>query len=119
MDAFLADDSATAYESLVDELLQSQHYGERWGRHWLDQARYADSNGYTFDNARVMWPYRNWVIDAINDDMPFDEFTVQQLAGDLLPDPTTDQLTATGFHRNNIDKMKRVEPMPSNSELSL
>ena len=102
VDAFLADDSATAYESLVDELLRSKHYGERWGRHWLDQARYADSNGYTFDNARVMWPYRNWVIDAINDDMPFDEFTVQQLAGDLLPDPTTDQLTATGFHRNTL-----------------
>ena len=102
VDAFLADDSATAYESLVDELLRSKHYGERWGRHWLDQARYADSNGYTFDNARVMWPYRNWVIDAINDDMPFDEFTIQQLAGDLLPDPTMKQLAATGFHRNTL-----------------
>ncbi len=102
VDEFLADDSATAYESLVDELLQSKHYGERWGRHWLDQARYADSNGYTFDNARVMWPYRNWVINAINDDMPFDEFTIQQLAGDLLSDPTVEQLTATGFHRNTL-----------------
>ena len=102
VDAFLADDSATAYESVVDELLRSKHYGERWGRHWLDQARYADSNGYTFDNARVMWPYRDWVIDAINKDMPFDEFTVQQLAGDLLRDPTTEQITATGFHRNTL-----------------
>ena len=102
VDAFLADDSATAYEALVDELLQSKHYGERWGRHWLDQARYADSNGYTFDNARVMWPYRNWVINAINDDMPFDEFTIQQLAGDLLSEPTVEQLTATGFHRNTL-----------------
>lgn len=102
VDTFLSDDSATAYEKVVDELLKSKHYGERWGRHWLDQARYADSNGYTFDNARVMWPYRNWVIEAINDDMPFDQFTVQQLAGDLLPDPTMDQLTATGFHRNTL-----------------
>ncbi|MAI71198.1 MAG: hypothetical protein CMM01_09825 [Rhodopirellula sp.] len=102
VDAFLTDDSTTAYESVVDELLNSEHYGERWGRHWLDQARYADSNGYTFDNARVMWPYRDWVINAINDDMPFDEFTVQQLAGDLLPAPTREQLTATGFHRNTL-----------------
>ncbi len=102
VDAFLADNSATAYESLVDELLHSKHYGERWGRHWLDHARYADSNGYTFDNARVMWPYRNWVIDAINEDMPFDEFTIQQLAGDLLSEPTVEQLTATGFHRNTL-----------------
>ncbi len=102
VDAFLTDDSPTAYESVVDKLLRSKHYGERWGRHWLDQARYADSNGYTFDNARVMWPYRNWVIDAINDDMPFNEFTIEQLAGDLLPDPTIEQLIATGFHRNTL-----------------
>ncbi|MDB4532951.1 DUF1549 domain-containing protein, partial [bacterium] len=102
VDAFLADGSATAYESIVDELLRSKHYGERWGRHWLDQARYADSNGYTFDNARVMWPYRDWVIDAVNQDMPFNEFTIQQLAGDLLSVPTTEQITATGFHRNTL-----------------
>ena len=102
VDAFVDDDSPTAYESVVDELLRSEHYGERWGRHWLDQARYADSNGYTFDNARVIWPYRDWVIGAINEDMPFDEFTVQQLAGDLLPEPTIDQITATGFHRNTL-----------------
>ena len=102
VDAFLGDQSSNAYESVVDELLRSKHYGERWARHWLDQARYADSNGYTFDNARVMWPYRDWVIDAINDDMPFDEFTIQQLAGDLLTEPTIQQLTATGFHRNTL-----------------
>ncbi|MGI9474690.1 MAG: PSD1 and planctomycete cytochrome C domain-containing protein [Rubripirellula sp.] len=102
VEAFLHDDSPNAYESLVDALLRSDHYGERWGRHWLDQARYADSNGYTFDNARTMWPYRDWVVRAINDDMPFDQFTLEQLAGDLLPKPTLSQLTATGFHRNTL-----------------
>ena len=100
--AFVKDESPDAYESVVDELLRSKHFGERWGRHWLDQARYADSNGYTFDNPRVMWPYRDWVIKAINDDMPFDEFTIQQLAGDLFPEPTIEQLVATGFHRNTL-----------------
>jgi hypothetical protein len=84
----------------VDRLLASPHYGERWGRHWLDQARYDDSNGYSIDSPRSMWPYRDWVINAFNNDMPFDQFTVEQLAGDLLPHPTTDQLIATGFHRN-------------------
>ena len=73
VDSFLDDDSEGAYERLVDSLLDSDHYGERWGRHWLDQARYADSNGYTFDNARTMWPYRDWVIKAFNEDMPFDQ----------------------------------------------
>ncbi len=102
VNAFVNDNSVDAYERLIDSLLASQHYGERWGRHWLDQARYADSNGYTFDNARVMWPYRDWVIAALNDDMPFDQFTTEQLAGDLLPNPTPDQLIATGFHRNTL-----------------
>ena len=102
VDSFVHDDSEGAYERLVNSLLDSDHYGERWGRHWLDQARYADSNGYTFDNARTMWPYRDWVIQAFNDDMPFDQFTMEQLAGDLLPDPTTSQLIATGFHRNTL-----------------
>ncbi len=102
VDAFVNDHSTGAYDRIVESLLESKHYGERWGRHWLDQARYADSNGYTFDNARVMWPYRDWVINAINDDMPFDQFTIEQLAGDLLPEPTTDQLIATGFHRNTL-----------------
>ncbi len=91
-----------AYSALVERLLASPHYGERWGRHWLDQARYADSNGYTIDSERVMWPYRDWVIQALNDDKPFDRFTIEQLAGDLLPNPTKSQLVATGFHRNTV-----------------
>ncbi len=91
-----------AYSALVERLLASPHYGERWGRHWLDQARYADSNGYTIDGERVMWPYRDWVIQALNEDKPFDQFTIEQLAGDLLPNPTKAQLVATGFHRNTV-----------------
>ena len=91
-----------AYSALVERLLASPHYGERWGRHWLDQARYADSNGYTIDGERVMWPYRDWVIQALNEDKPFDRFTIEQLAGDLLPNPTKSQLVATGFHRNTV-----------------
>ncbi len=102
VEAFLKDDSPDAFKRVVDSLLDNPHYGERWGRHWLDQARFADSHGYTFDNPRTMWPYRDWVIRAINDDMPFDRFTIEQIAGDLLPDPTTDQLVATGFHRNTL-----------------
>ncbi len=100
VDAFVADQSPDAYEKLVDRLLASPHYGERWGRHWLDLARYADSNGYSIDAPRSMWPYRDWVINALNKDMPFDQFAIQQLAGDLLPNATTDDLVATGFHRN-------------------
>ncbi len=91
-----------AYSALVEKFLASPHYGERWGRHWLDQARYADSNGYTIDGERVMWPYRDWVIQALNEDKPFDQFTLEQLAGDLLPNPTKSQLVATGFHRNTV-----------------
>src|SRR5260221_8330596 len=100
--------SATAYERLVDRLLASPHYGERSGRHWLDQARYADSNGYTIDSDRAMWPYRDWVIKALNINMPFDQFTIEQLAGDLLPpvarfpEATKSQLIATAFHRNTL-----------------
>jgi hypothetical protein len=97
---FTADARPDAYERLVDKLLASPHYGERWGRHWLDVARYADSDGYTIDAPRTMWKYRDYVINALNRDMPFDQFTIEQLAGDLLPNPTTDQLIATGFHRN-------------------
>ncbi len=100
VDAFLADRSPGAYERLVDRLLASPHYGERWGRHWLDQARYSDSNGYSIDAARSIWPYRDWVIGALNADLPFDRFTTDQLAGDLLPGATTEQKVATGFHRN-------------------
>lgn len=99
--AFEADTAPGAYERLVDRLLDSPHYGERWGRYWLDQARYADSNGYTIDSERLMWPYRDWVIQALNTDMPFDQFTVEQLAGDLLPKPTRMQLIASAFHRNS------------------
>jgi len=98
----LANLGQAAIESLADRLLASPAYGERWGRHWLDQARYADSNGYSIDGERTMWPYRDWVIKALNDDMPFDRFTIEQLAGDLLPSPAKAQLVATGFHRNTL-----------------
>ena len=97
---FVSDSRPDAYERVVDRLLASSHYGELWGRHWLDVARYADSDGYTIDAPRQMWKYRDWVINALNRDMPFDEFTIEQIAGDLLPNPTVDQLIATGFHRN-------------------
>ncbi len=97
---FLADQSPDAYEKVVDRLLASNHYGERWGRHWLDVARYADSDGYTIDGPRQIWKYRDWVINAFNRDLPFDQFAIEQIAGDLLPNPTQDQLVATGFHRN-------------------
>ena len=90
VDAFLADVRPDAYERQVERLLSSPHYGERWGRHWLDQARYADSNGYSIDSPRSIWKYRDWVIGALNADLPFDRFTVEQLAGDLLPGATTD-----------------------------
>jgi hypothetical protein len=102
VEAFLADGAPDAYEKLVDRLLASRHYGERWARPWLDLARYADSHGYESDGLRVMWKYRDWVIDALNRDMPFDRFTIEQLAGDMLPEPTTEQLIATGFHRNTL-----------------
>jgi Protein of unknown function (DUF1553)/Protein of unknown function (DUF1549)/Planctomycete cytochrome C len=98
--AFLADARPDAYERQVDRLLASPHYGERWGRHWLDQARYADSNGYSIDSPRSIWKFRDWVIGALNADLPFDRFTVEQLAGDLLPGATMEQRVATGFHRN-------------------
>ena len=94
--------SDKSYEAVVDRLLASPHYGERWGRHWLDQARYGDSNGYAVDGPRAMWPWRDWVIKALNDDVPFDRFTIEQLAGDLLPEPTKSQVIATGFHRNTL-----------------
>jgi hypothetical protein len=97
-----SEDRDAAYAALVEKLLASPHYGERWGRHWLDQARYADSSGYSIDSERAMWPYRDWVIQALNDDLPFDQFTVEQLAGDLLPDATKRQLVATAFHRNTL-----------------
>src|SRR5579863_7447012 len=100
LDAFLADARPDAYERLVDKLLASPHFGERWARPWLDLARYADSNGYEKDDRREIWKYRDWVINALNRDMPFDEFTIEQIAGDMLPNATEEQKIATGFHRN-------------------
>ena len=102
VDDYLADRTPDAYERLVDRLLASPHYGERWGRHWLDMARYADSNGYTRDFGRQIWKYREWVIEAINRGQPFDQFTIEQIAGDMLPAATESQLVATGFHRNTL-----------------
>ena len=99
---FLNDSRPDAYDRLVDRLLASPHYGERWARPWLDLARYADTNGYEKDEKRTMWKYRDWVIDAINRDLPYDQFTIEQIAGDLLPNATTAQKIATGFHRNTM-----------------
>ena len=101
-DAFLADPSPEAYEKVVDRLLASPHYGERWARPWLDLARYADTQGYEKDNRRSQWPWRDWVVSALNRNLPFDQFTVEQIAGDLLPNATRDQKVATGFHRNTM-----------------
>ena len=101
--SFLAMTSPDAVERLVDRLLASPHFGERWGRHWLDLARYADSDGYEKDRPRPFaWKYRDWVIAAINADLPFDQFTLEQLAGDLLPDATDAQRIAAGLHRNTL-----------------
>ncbi|RME94322.1 MAG: DUF1549 domain-containing protein, partial [Verrucomicrobia bacterium] len=102
VDAFLKDGSPDAYEKVVDRLLASPHYGERWARRWMDLARYADSNGYEKDRERSIWPWRDWLIRALNDGMPFDRFTIEQMAGDLLPDATLSQRIATGFHRNTM-----------------
>ncbi len=102
-DLFLNDNSPEAYEKLVDRLLASPRFGEHWTSMWLDLARYADSKGYEKDAHREMWKYRDWLIDAFNADMPFDEFTIQQLAGDILPNPTNDQIIATAFHRNTMN----------------
>jgi mono/diheme cytochrome c family protein len=102
VDAFLSDQSPTAYEKVVDRLLASPQYGERWARPWLDLARYADTNGYEKDSRRTAWEYRDWVIRALNSDMSFKEFTIEQIAGDMLPNPTKDQIIATGFHRNTM-----------------
>ncbi|BDC48294.1 hypothetical protein F183_A06100 [Bryobacterales bacterium F-183] len=102
IDQYLKDTSPNAYEKMVDRYLASPHYGEHRGRYWLDAARYADTHGIHVDNYREMWPYRDWVIRAFNKNMPFDQFTIEQLAGDLLPNPTLDQQIATGFHRCNV-----------------
>ncbi len=102
VDAFLGDRSANAYEKQVERLLASPHYGERWARHWLDAARYADSDGYEKDKQRSVWFYRDWVIQALNRDLPYDRFLIEQIAGDLLPGAAQDQIVATGFLRNSM-----------------
>ncbi len=102
IDAFLADDSLMAYEQTVDRLLRSPHYGEHMARFWLDAARYSDTHGLHFDNYREIWPYRDWVVRAFNNNMPYDQFTIEQLAGDLLSDATLEQRVATGFGRCNV-----------------
>ena len=102
LDAFLADNDPGYYERLVDRLLASPHYGERWGRTWLDAARYADSNGYEKDRPRAVWAYRDWVVEALNQDMPYDRFVIEQVAGDLLPGAGQPQRVATGFLRNSM-----------------
>ncbi len=118
VDAFVKDRSPDAYQNLVERLLASPHYGERWGRHWLDVARYADSNGYSIDAPRSVWKYRDWVIKALNEDMPFDQFTIWQLAGDLIDTNTLaprtsflEPLIATGFNRNTqINQEGGIDP---------
>jgi mono/diheme cytochrome c family protein len=118
VDDFLADSSPDAYEKVVDRLLASPGYGERWARPWLDLARYADSNGYEADHPRVMWKYRDWVINALNRDMPFDQFTIEQTAGDMLPGATNDQRIATGFHRNTMVNMEGgIDPEENRFEI--
>ena len=106
MDAFLADKRPNAYEKVIDRLLASPHYGERQARGWLDLARYADTDGYEKDLNRTAWPYRDWVIDAFNRNLRYDQFTIKQLAGDLLPNPTLADLVATGFHRNTMQNLE-------------
>lgn len=101
VDAFINDKSDNAYAKVVDRLLASEHYGEHRAHYWLDAARYADTNGFHYDNYREMWPYRDWVIQAFNRNLSYDKFIVEQLAGDLLPNPTLDQLIASGFNRNH------------------
>lgn len=114
---FMADESEDAFEKVIDELIQSPHYGEKMAIHWLDVARYADSHGYQDDGLRTMWPWRDWVIHAFNENYPYDKFVTWQLAGDLLPEPTKEMLLATGFNRNHkitqeggvIDEEYRIE----------
>ena len=111
VNAFLSDSRENAYQIQVERLLSSPHYGERWGQHWLDAARYADSNGYEKDLQREVWFYRDWVIEAFNRDLPYNQFIIEQLAGDLLPNATQDQIVATGLLRNSmINEEGGVDP---------
>ena len=117
VEAFEKDTSPDAWSKLIDRLLASPHYGERMAMPWLDNARYADSHGFQTDSSRTMWPWRDWVINALNSNKPFDQFTIEQLAGDLLPNATLPQKVATGFNRNHringeggiIDEEWRIE----------
>src|SRR5205085_11001506 len=102
VDRFVKDPSPDAFEKYVDLLLSKPAYGEHWGTLWLDLGRYADSNGYAQDGPRTIWAWRDWTIRAFNRNLPFDQFTIEQLAGDMLPGATQDQLIATGFHRNTL-----------------
>ncbi len=121
LDDYLNDLSPQAYEALVDRLLASPHFGERWARHWLDLARYADSDGYQVDQVRpYAYLYRDWVIGALNRDMPYDQFVTEQLAGDLLPNPTLEQVVATGFHRNTLtNKEGGIDPEEDRSKQNI
>mgnify|MGYP003336432673 CR=1 FL=1 len=112
VDAFVADKSPHAERALVERLLSSPHYGERMAQNWLDLARYADSNGFQQDGDTWQWIWRDWVVKALNEDLPFDQFTIEQLAGDLLPGASPEQLIATGFHRNTmINEEGGVDPL--------
>ena len=106
LDSFMADKSPDAYENRVEQFLASPHYGEKMAMRWLDLARYADSHGYHVDTLRQMWPWRDWLIRAFNANMPYDQFTIKQIAGDLLPDATLDDKIATGFNRNHMIDME-------------
>ena len=109
---FVEDQHPDAYGRLVDRLLDRPEYGERWAQPWLDLARYADTNGYEKDRPRSIWPWRDWVINALNADMPFDQFTIDQIAGDMLPNSTQDQHVATGFHRNTmVNEEGGIDPL--------
>ena len=120
VEAFVDDTQPDAYDRLVDRLLASPHYGERWARMWLDLARYADSNGYEKDDRRSMWPYRDWVIKALNGNMHFDQFAIEQVAGDMLPNAGNDQKIATGFLRNSMfNNEGGVDPEENNWNIQL
>ncbi|MEL7497021.1 MAG: PSD1 and planctomycete cytochrome C domain-containing protein [Planctomycetota bacterium] len=111
-DAFFQSNDPDKYEKIVDQLLASPRYGEHWARPWLDLARYSDTNGYEKDRPRSVWPYRDWVIRSLNDDLPYDQFSIEQVAGDMLPNPTADQSIATGFHRNTmLNEEGGVDPL--------